>query len=100
MTLPLRAGGDEMTAQYEQLRNDALSGRSGQAIAPGLALFVRNGMIAWMRAWSPYMRNVNTETTPQPSPSHATPLCLLEIRGQLTAILVGVILSQRWEVNQ
>ena len=89
-----------MTAQYEQLRRDALSGRSGQAIAPGLALFVRNGMMAWMRAWSPYLRNAEAETTPPSSASHAAPLCSLEIREQLTAILAGVILSQRWEVNQ
>jgi hypothetical protein len=89
-----------MTAQYEQLRNDALAGRSGQPHASGLALFIRNGMIAWMRASSLYMRDADPATTPPSSASDASPLFPLEIRGQLTAILAGVILSQRWEVNQ
>jgi hypothetical protein len=89
-----------MTAQYEQLRNDALAGQSGQSLTPGLALFIRNGMIAWMRASSPYMRNTDTATTPPESASQVPLLCSFEIRSQLTAILAGVILSQRWEVNQ
>jgi hypothetical protein len=89
-----------MTAQYEQLRSDALAGRSGQSLAPGLALFIRNGMIAWMQASSPYMRNSDTATTPPPSASQMPLFCSLEIRGQLTAILAGVILSQQWEVSQ
>lgn len=36
---------------YEALRGDALGGHGG-ASRLGLALFVRRGMAAWMRAWA------------------------------------------------
>lgn len=89
----------DLAIQYEQLRKDALSLRAGYAIPPGLALFLRNGMLAWMRAWSPCKQNANPETAPQSNSPHAAPHCSLEIRTQMAAILASMILGQQWEAT-
>ncbi|MCC6153792.1 MAG: hypothetical protein IT367_08555 [Candidatus Hydrogenedentes bacterium] len=78
---------------YEQLRNDALSPAAGRSPAPGLALFLRKGMIAWMRAWS-CLPNPAAEVLPPPA---ATSSCPQDIRAQLAVLLAGLILGQQLE---
>ena len=84
-------------AHYEQLRNDALSMAHGGAPAPGLALFLRKGMTAWMQAWSPGPQNAAATSAP---PSGATQSCPPDIRTQIAAVLAGIILNQQLEVNR
>lgn len=39
-------------ARYEELRRDGLAGSGATPRSHGLALFLRHGMAAWMRAWT------------------------------------------------
>jgi len=81
-------GGDghgQLTAHYEQLRDDALN-RSGHGF--GLALFLQQGMTAWMRAWSEWTNER------QPPSAVAVPLTAplpSAIRAQLTLILASML---------
>jgi hypothetical protein len=84
-------------AHYEQLRNDALSMAHGRAPAPGLVLFLRKGMTAWMRAWSPGLQNSAAASAP---PSGAIQSCPPDIRTQIAAVLAGIILNQQLEVHK
>jgi len=43
---------DGVTAAYEELRQAVLEGRTVRAQSQALALFVRQGMLGWMTAWS------------------------------------------------
>ena len=90
----------ELAAHYEQLRKDTLSLPCEPAKSAGLALFLKGGMIAWMRAWSRCMQAPDKEPAQRSRAPH-TPLgCPLEIRSQIAIILAGIILNQRWEANQ
>ena len=46
------AGTDEMVARYEDLRRDALAEPGAVPRSHGWALFLRQGMAAWIRAWT------------------------------------------------
>jgi hypothetical protein len=83
---------DELLASYEQLRQDALSLPTGRAPTPGLVLFLRKGMTAWMQAWSPCRQPAIPDTVARPS---APPLGSFEVRVQIATILVGMILQQQ-----
>ena len=88
---------DELVAHYEQLRKDALSPAAARrSPAPGLALFLRKGMVAWMRAWSTCMPDTDAEVT---SPADAVPPCPQDIRAQLAVLLAGLILGQQLEAT-
>jgi hypothetical protein len=49
---------EAIACQYEQLRDHALAGAPGPR--RGLVLLVREGVVAWMRAWA---------QVPQPAPA-------------------------------
>jgi hypothetical protein len=87
---------DELVAHYEQLRKDALSTGADCSPAPGLVLFLRKGMIAWMRAWSPCMQHAAAEIAPPPA---TAPSCPHDIRAQLAVLLAGLILGQQLEAT-
>ena len=65
--------------------------------APGLALFLRKGMTAWMRAWPPCVQNAAPGTVPRPD---TPPPCPLDVRTQLAGILAGMILDQQLEITR
>jgi len=77
-----------MVAQYEQLRCDALSQEALPATGLGLALFLRQGMAAWIGAWSEW-----TKTCEAPSPSvvRIDTELPITIRSQLTFILASLL---------
>jgi len=60
----------------------------------GLALFLRRGMTAWMRAWSECARTVEPVTRAQAGTNEAMPL---DMRSQITTLLAGMILSLQQE---
>ena len=77
-----------LTAQYEQLRGDALNRAGLPAHGFGLALFLRQGMTAWMRAWSECTHELQTPA------ASAVPLAAplpAEVRAQLTLILASML---------
>lgn len=87
-----------MVAHYEQMRGTALDPLNhGLVTLPGLALFLRQGMTAWMRASS------NCVNAPVCAPDRvaATELPPLpqSLRAQLAIILAGMILSQHQEIT-
>lgn len=90
----------QLAAHYEQLRKDALSLPSEPAKSAGLALFLRDGMIAWMRAWSSCMQGPDREPAQRFLATHTMLGYPLEIRSQIAIILAGILLNQRWEANQ
>lgn len=89
------AQSQERIAHYEQLRSDALSLSAGRKPAPGLALLLRQGMTAWMRAWSPCMHEPGVAVLLS-APSIPYPL---EVRGQIANLIAGIILNQQLEVT-
>ena len=85
----------DLAAHYEQLRSDAFSYSVGRGHGPGLVLFLRQGMLSWMRAWS--------RCTSGPEPRCSTPpytdaILPLEVRSQITTVLAAMILGQQQEV--
>src|SRR4030095_7410549 len=68
----------ELVAHYEQLRTDALSAAPSRSTGPALALFLRKGMTAWMRAWSPCMQHAAAEVAPPPA---TAPSCPQDLRA-------------------
>ena len=84
----------DLAAQYEQLRSDVLSCPVSRGHGPGLVMFLRQGMLCWMRAWSRC-----TGCPPaRPSPPLRTDTILpLEIRSQITAVLAAMIVGQQQE---
>ena len=85
-----------LTAQYEQLRGDALNRAGLPAHGFGLALFLRQGMTAWMRAWSEW-----TSEIPAPV-ACSVPLAVpvpLAVRSQLTLILASMLTRPLEEIR-
>lgn len=81
----------ELTAHYEQLRDDALSLTAGHQPTLGLDLLLRQGMAAWMQAWSACVQKPGVEAVP---PSAPRPTNSLDVRAQMASILAGVILGR------
>ena len=71
---------------YEALREEVVSGTRGRSL--GLAVFLHEGMTAWMRACSVWM--------PQPAPLTSTrdgaPLPV-GLRGQMATLLADMVLA-------
>ncbi len=83
-------------ARYEQLRNGALSRSSASDF--GLALFLRQGMIAWMmHACSCAVPAMLIQSA---IPSHLVSPLRSDVRSQATLILAGIILNQSAEVTR
>ena len=80
----------EIVDYYERLRNDVLDAGGSQATAPGRALFLRQGMAAWMRAWTACPKpSVMEDSAPYSAPPLSQGLL-----AQVTMILAGMLISQ------
>jgi len=87
---------EDLVTGYEQLRNDARSLPAGHAPTPGLVLFLRKGMTAWMRAWSSCVPKPTPGTTLLPG---AAASYSVDVRAQIATILAGMILGYQPEVS-
>ena len=81
----------DFAADYEQLRGSALGKTNGRGI--GLALFLRNGMAAWVHACSCGTPPA-TDTVPPTATVSSLPA---DTRSQATVILAAIILNRRPE---
>jgi hypothetical protein len=90
-------GTDTLAVQYEHLRKEAVSLAAGRRPAPGLALFLRKGMAAWMVASSSLGVTVPEPPAALSGDAWSWPC---DIRSQVTTILTGMILGQKPEVNR
>jgi len=61
----------------------------------GLALFLRRGMTAWMRAWSECARTVEPVT--RAHAGGANEAIPVDMRSQITTLLASMILSLQQE---
>lgn len=84
----------ELTAHYEQLRDDALSLTTGRQPTPGLALLLRQGTAAWMQAWSACAQKPAVEAMTSSASSQTNSL---DARVQMASILAGIILDRPLE---
>jgi len=74
------------TDDYETLREEVLAGRGR---GHGLALLLREGMAAWIRAWS-------RAAGPAPvasRPPRAEPSLPAGVRGEVVSVLAGMALA-------
>src|SRR5262249_32181807 len=86
----------DLAARYEQLRHDIIGGSYGGE-GLGRALFLRRGMTAWMQAWSECAGNI--APPPTPSQSGVNESIPVNMRSQITTLLVGMILSLQQETT-
>jgi hypothetical protein len=84
----------DLASQYEQLRSDALHTAGARGGGLGLVLFLRQGMLPWMRAASRCTRERQPVLSP---PARAEAILPLEIRNQITIVLAAMIVGQRQE---
>jgi hypothetical protein len=92
-------GCNEWVSRYEELRRAALLGRQSNNNSWGMALFIRHGLVGWMRAWP--KRDGPTELkSHRPSmivnPQTSVPSCL---REQITILLANMIPNGRREAS-
>lgn len=78
-------------ARYEDLRQGVLEGRAAQGPL-GLALFLREGMRAWMDAWLSCPASL--EARPETPSAPAEPEPLVSAPRELVEILAGMALAQ------
>jgi hypothetical protein len=86
--------GRGLIAQYEDLRGQAFANPAGLRNL-GYALFTRQGMAAWARAW----RSYTSESPALEPPAVARNPVPLDLRTQVALVLAGIIFNlQRQEV--
>jgi hypothetical protein len=90
-------GCEEWASRYEELRRAALSGRQSNNNNWGMALFIRHGLVGWMRAWP-------KRDGPAKLKSHRSSMIVglqtsvpASLRGQITILLANMILNGRKE---
>jgi len=90
-------GCEEWASRYEDLRRAALLGRRSNNNSWGMALFIRHGLVGWMRAW-PKRDGPAKLKSYRPSmivgPQTSVPSSL---REQITILLANMILNGRRE---
>ena len=87
----------QWTARYEQLRGQALEqGCGGRGW--GLTLFLRRGLVAWMRAWPPTSSpNPARERATREEPEQRMRLST-ELRDEVVSVWVDMVLHKQEEV--
>jgi hypothetical protein len=85
----------EWAARYEQLRGDALNRGSDVSSGIGLAVFLRQGLTAWMRACGSVL-TPSVNPVAQPAPVSSLPC---DVRTETVLILAGMLLGNRLEAT-
>ena len=81
--------------RYEQLRGLVLGGAGSRERGWGAALVMRQGLVAWMRAWP---QRIETPPRRQPRAGAGVPAVPTDA-GPLVTVLAGMIYSARQEVD-
>lgn len=84
----------DLVLRYEGLRAQVLSQSSGLTRGLGMALLMRQGLLAWMKAWSH-----GTPAVGQPAhdPSPTEKVIPLDLRANLALVLAGMALGHYQE---
>ncbi len=75
---------------YEILRQHVLSNAGRPDPAPGLGIFLRQGMVTWMKAYS-----LCSPTLPFPPPCTGDAEVPAGLVGEITTILTGIVLARK-----
>ncbi len=89
-----RAVAEKWTTRYEELRRQILEEPRGSGW--GRALLRRRGLMAWMQAW-PSDKETGPEATGPAEPSTPATALPAGLCGEITRILVNMILDQTKE---
>jgi hypothetical protein len=92
VNLQIPAGPGSWTTRYEDLRREVLSGCSSGGYW-GLALLMRQGLAAWMRAWPPCADPARLGGHSLPLPVTDYPSLPSNLRAQITTVLVNMVLG-------
>lgn len=87
-----------MVARYEQMRGAALDPGNGLVSQPGFALLLRQGMTAWIRAWSNCVSPPASASGRERIPTQTSSSLPADLEAQLAMILAGMILCQYREI--
>jgi len=93
----LNTGCEEWASRYEHLRRAALLGHPPDNNSWGMALFIRHGLVGWMRAWPKRYGPVKLKShqlSMVDVPQTSVPSIL---REQITILLANMILNGRRE---
>jgi hypothetical protein len=92
VNLPMPGGPGSWTTRYEDLRREVLSGcLSGGCW--GLALFMRQGLAAWMRAWPPGAEPAGPSGHSLQQPLIDRSSLPSNLHAQVVAVLVNMVLG-------
>lgn len=83
-----------MTSAYEELRQQATNGSSSGGL--GMALFLGQGMVAWMRACSWVSSTASDNLRRLPPVAAALPN---DLRGEVVLVLAAMALNQAPEIR-
>ncbi len=81
----------DLVAGYESLRRDVLAQQAGCSPL-GLSVFLRQGMAAWMEAYSLCHA---TAAPPPPRRSQGVPALAQDLNGEMAKILTGIVLERK-----
>ena len=98
MSVPTRTArdpGELLVARYEQLRCGVLEERFSDD-RHGVALLVREGMAAWIEAWSLCLIPATPTVA---SPLQEAPLLPQGLHGEMVHVLANITLSQLQRVS-
>ena len=86
------ARAESLEEGYERLRREVLSTNGRVTPAPGLGVFVRQGMVAWMKVYS-----LCGTTIALPPPRRSSDAVQLPrgLVGDVTTILAGMVIARK-----
>jgi hypothetical protein len=88
---PVPAAPARLTAQYEQLRAQAVAGSAAVAAPLGLAVFLRRGLAAWLALGPAFIPSPRTERPiAVADPSVALPI---DLHAQAVRVLASMALA-------
>jgi hypothetical protein len=87
------------TRRYEDLRGDVLVGDLSGGRS-GFALFVRQGLVAWMRAFPRCPSSTTRSESPMQRGIAGCPSLPSSLRAQIVTVMVNMVLGGQQEVFQ
>ncbi len=85
--------------RYEQLRSQALGRWTGSASRLGLTLFLRQGMPAWLAAWSHYGSPDRAETARPRHHQNVDTLLPPAGQNEVAMVLAGMALHHQRQIH-
>jgi hypothetical protein len=83
------ANSSVLLSGYEELRDEALRRAGGPGRGSGLALFIRRGMAAWLAAYAPLARSIESHNRLPVAQDRVPP----NLRTEVTMVLAEMALA-------